>query len=193
MPRTVALVSGRVWLRVADPAWQRPLDPSYAEAQGGRWNPPRSFPTLYLNADVLTARLQIERLCEGTAVTPDDLTDDAYVLVAATLPSSELAADAVSDAGLRALGLPDTYPVDPRGARIARAKCAALGVELERQGLGGVWCRSACSDDGRGRELAWFSRGRSASEAWAEPLPFGVWRYAESFRDLGVDEQPQPA
>src|SRR5690606_20610998 len=115
MPRTVALVSGRVWLRVADPAWQRPLDPSYAEAQGGRWNPPRSFPTLYLNADVLTARLQIERLCEGTAVTPDDLTDDAYVLVAATLPSSELAADAVSDAGLRALGLPDTYPVDPRG------------------------------------------------------------------------------
>ena len=100
------LPNGRVWLRVADPLWTRPLDPSFAAAAGGRWNPPGSFPVLYLNADVVTARLQIDRLVEDQPFTADDLDDDAYVLVAATLPRSQTCADAVSGAGLKALGLP---------------------------------------------------------------------------------------
>lgn len=169
-----------------------PLDPAHAHAHGGRWNAPGSFPALYLNADVLTARSQIERMCEGTAVVSDDLADDAYVLVAATLPPAPGAADAVSAAGVRALGLPETYPVDGRGERVARATCAAIGVELERRGLRAIWCRSACTDDGRGRELAWFSGTQSASQVWDEALPFGAWRHAVSWRDIGLDEQPEP-
>lgn len=57
----------------------RSLDPGYAAAAGGRWNPPVSFPTLYLNGDVATARMRLQRLVEGAPFIMDDLDDDAYV------------------------------------------------------------------------------------------------------------------
>jgi hypothetical protein len=47
---------------------------------------PHILAALYLNADVLTARAQIERMLAGSPVRIDDLDDDAYVLVAATVP-----------------------------------------------------------------------------------------------------------
>lgn len=192
IPRTVSLPDRRIWLRVAKPDWEDPLDPSYARDNGGRWNPPRSFPVLYLNADVVTARLQIERMCEGTPVTPDDLLDDAYVLAAATLPPAQSAADAVSDEGLRALALAETYPLDRRGARVSHSTCSAVGAELEHHRIRGIWCRSACTDDGRGRELAWFSGTQNAGAVWDEPLPFGSWRYANSWQDIKLRDQPDP-
>jgi hypothetical protein len=52
----VRLPDGRVWLRVADPEWADPLDPSWAAERVGRWNPPASFPTLHLNCDVGSGR-----------------------------------------------------------------------------------------------------------------------------------------
>jgi len=67
-PHTHLLPNQRVWLRVADPGWEDPLDARWAGRTGGRWNPPGSHPTLYLNADLETARLQILRLREGTPV-----------------------------------------------------------------------------------------------------------------------------
>ena len=33
-----------VWWRIADSAWTNPLEPTFAQRQGGRWNPPDSFP-----------------------------------------------------------------------------------------------------------------------------------------------------
>ena len=45
--RHETLPDAHVWWRIADPAWTNPLDPSFAQRQGGRWNPPDSFPTLY--------------------------------------------------------------------------------------------------------------------------------------------------
>jgi len=194
-PKTVRLPDGRLWLRVASPDWEKPLDPSFARTTGGRWNAPNSFPALYLNANVVTARLQIERLLDGTASTPDDLADDAYVLVAAQLPPGELAADAVTDEGLNALGLPASYPVDGRGVPIPHSMCQPIGAALEAlPPVQGVWCRSACSDDGRGRELAWFARGHRATAAWRDPLPYRQWRYAEDWIDIDVlEHQPDPA
>lgn len=114
-PRRLVVPDGRVFLRVAAPEWQDPLDAHPAAAAGGRWNPPASFPTLYLNGDVATARMQLERLVEGTPFTTDDLDDGAYLLVAATLPRNQTCADAVSAAGLRRLGLPESYPLDEAG------------------------------------------------------------------------------
>ncbi len=114
-PLTVRLPDGRLWLRVADPSWTEPLDPTFAQKAGKRWNPPNSYATLYLNADIVTARLQIDRMCADTPVTPDDLSDDAYVLVAATIAPGIRAADAVSSEGLVALSLPSTYPIDAGG------------------------------------------------------------------------------
>ncbi len=39
------------YLRVADPGWADPLDSSFAQRLGGRWNAPDAHATLYLNAD----------------------------------------------------------------------------------------------------------------------------------------------
>jgi hypothetical protein len=191
---TVHLPDERVWLRVAEPSWGDPLDPSYARDHGGRWNPPGSFSALYLTGDVATARMQIGRMLVGSPVTVDDLDDEAYVLVAATLPDAQTCADATTAAGLRSLGLPDTYPRNAHGDEIDHPVCHSVGQKVHDAGLHGVWCRSACSADGRGRELAWFPSHRRATArpVWSGPLPFGAWRYADGWGDLGQGDQPDP-
>jgi hypothetical protein len=193
-PLTVHLPDERSWLRLAEPEWRDPLDPSYAREQGGRWNPHDSFATLYLNADVATARLQIERMLAGSPVHLDDLDDEAYVLVAATLPRGQQCADAVTLAGLRSLGLPDSYPQDPTGGHVGHDVCQPIGERLRAAQLRGVWCRSASTADGRGRELAWFpATSRSlARPVWRAPLPLGRWRHAARWADIGLPEQPDP-
>lgn len=191
---TVRLPDERVWLRVAEPSWDDPLDPSWARERGGRWNPPGSFPALYLNGDVATARMQIERMLAGSPVTEDDLDDEAYELVAATLPEAQICADATTPTGLRSLGLPETYPRDSHGDDVDRPACQRVGRRVHDAELRGVWCRSTCTADGRGRELAWFPSHRRAiaRPVWREPLPFGAWRYAEQWADVGLAEQPGP-
>lgn len=116
-----------------------------------------------------------------------------YVLVAAILPRDQTCADALSDAGLRALDLPDTYPLDARGQPIPRSTCQPIGQEVKDLALRGIVCRSACTADGRGRELAWFpATSRShANPVWDKPLPLGDWRDAATWGDLGLqDEEP---
>ncbi len=188
-----ALPDRRVWLRVASPSWVNPLDPTWAGTQGGRWNPPNAFPTLYLSADVQTAQLQIERLCEGMPFSPEDLSDDAYTLVLLRLPTSQRAADAVSEQGLAALGLPASYPLGRDGKAIDRAVCQPIGKRVRELRLNGVWCRSAASADGHGRELAWFPGTRAAQPLRKPPIPFGHWRHASTWRDMGLRDQPDPA
>lgn len=89
-----------------------------------------------------------------------------------------------------ALGLAASYPVDCHGRPIPRSACQPIGAELQTLALQGVWCRSACSDDGRRRELAWFARAQSATAAWSDPLPYGHWRYAKDWTDINVLENP---
>jgi hypothetical protein len=177
-PHRITLDDGHRWLRVADAAWPDPLDPSYADTAGGRWNAPGDGPTLYLNADVDTARAQIARLLEGTAIDAEDLRDDApFVLVAATLPPRQRVADAESDTGLAALGLPRTYPARPRGGEVPWAACRRAARDVRAAGLRGVLARSAATPDGAGRELAWFpARGAAATPVGAAQ-PYGTWRH----------------
>jgi len=191
-PLVIALPDGRIWLRVAAPDWDDPLDPAWAAERGGRWNPQRGFATLYLSADVQTAQLQIERLCDGMPFSPEDLSDDAYVLVLLRLPASQRAADAVSLRGLEALGLPSSYPVGIDGKLIGHGVCQAVGKQVHELRLNGVWCRSAASADGRGRELAWFPGTRRARRLRSSPIPFGRWRYASNWRGIGQVEQLNP-
>ena len=194
-PRVRRLPEGRVWLRVADPDWDDPLDGGHAARVGGRWNPPGSYRTLYLNADVETVHLQIEAMLRGSPVRPDDLEDGAYVLVVATLPREQACALALTADDLRGLELPETYPVDAKGNFVPREVCQAVGASVHEAGLRGVLCRSAVTPDGRGRELAWFpatSRSR-ARAVWTEPWPYGMWRHAESWGDLEIDVQPNVA
>jgi RES domain len=192
--KTLALPEGRVWLRVASARWTNPLDPSYAQQTGGRWNPPGRYPTLYLNADLATARSQLERMLDGYPAGLDDLDEDAFILVAARLPGRQRCADAVSVGGLKALGLPGTYPADARGEAVSHSRCQGIGAAVRGRRLRGLWCRSAATPDGRGRELAWFpSSARSkARPVWKRPLALGAWLYARQWADIGLSVQEDP-
>ena len=193
-PWIVDLPDKRIWLRVADASWSDPLSPQFSRESGGRWNPPGSHATLYLNGDIFTAKLQIDRMLAGFPVDADDLDASAYVLVAATLPRSQQCADAVTPGGLLALRLPDTYPSDSHGRQLGHATCQPIGAQIRQQRLRGVWCRSAATASGKGRELAWFpaTRRSTAVPRWTEPLPLAKWRHAIGWEDLGLEGQPDP-
>ena len=151
-----AVPDGHEWLRVADPGWVDPIDTSYSVTTGGRWNPPGSWAALYLSHDLHTARRQILRMLEGTPFEPGELADDAYDLVTPKLPDRQTALDVVSDAGVAAVGLPASYPAASTGDRVAHQDCWPVATDAHNAGLDGVWCRSAATLDGAGRELAWW-------------------------------------
>ena len=123
------LPDGHTWWRIADPAWRDPLDPSFAQARGGRWNPPGSFPTLYLNEDHVTARLNLRAFIHQWPYEPEDLrSDSGPVLVAVTLPRAQRVADVHSrlgvakarQPGVNANALTDDLPLDvPSGTSVA--------------------------------------------------------------------------
>lgn len=166
-PVVEQLVDRHDWLRVADPNWSDPLDPTFAAAHGGRWNPPHSFPTLYLNEDVVTARSNLRHWVNEWPYEPEDLLDHAApVLVGARLPDGQRAADAHTPAGIAALGLPSRYPLDAAGETVEHEVCQSIGASVHAAHLDGVRCRSAQTPLGAGRELAWFP----TSSDQAEPL-----------------------
>jgi hypothetical protein len=174
-PETTTLRDEHPWLRVANETWADPLDPTYAQIHGGRWNPPNSYATLYLNEDTDTARAQIRLMLDGSPVRPEDL-DRGYVLVATTLPSRQEVADGVTGVGLGTLGLPDTFPLTSSGNAIAHGVCQPIGSDVKGLGLRGVHARSAATRDGSGRELAWFPARRSSrATPVGAPIPFNEW------------------
>lgn len=125
----------------------------------------------------------------------EDLDDRAYVLAAAFLPTGQDVADAVTDGGLTALGLPASYPRGAGGGEVGHEICQRVGSAVRGERLRGIWCRSACTMDGRGRELAWFpmTSRSTATPVWRHPLPFGSWRSAVTWSDIGLPEQRDPA
>lgn len=161
-------------LRVADPDWPDPLDPAFAaQGDGQRWNPP-GLPCLYLNRDDATARANVRRKFLGLPYGPEDLDPaTAPVLVEVDVPAGN-AADAYTDEGLAALGLPVTFPRDANGRVIPHAMCQPHGQDAFDRGLDGVDARSAAS--GGDRELAWIPRGRVPESRPA--VPFDEWWYA---------------
>lgn len=175
-PITEELPDGHDWLRVADSEWDDPLDPTYAATVGGRWNPPGSFPTLYLNEDLATARAQVIALLEGSPVQPDDI-DDGFDLVIATLPRSQPVANAHDDEGLDRLGLPVTYPRYRNGRPVRHDVCQPIGRAIHDAGLRGIRARSAVTEDGSGRELAWFPARESSRATLVRRLPYRAWWY----------------
>jgi hypothetical protein len=164
-----------LWLRVCRPDWVDPFDPEFAARTGGRWNPPGSWPTLYLSRNLVTARARVEQLLEGTAVEPDDLTDDSFQLVATRLPRGQVAADVVTGPGIAATGLPPTYPDDGTGERVAHGACWPVADAARQAGLDGVESRSAATRSGAGRELAWWPGDRSPRRRPGR-VDYGRWR-----------------
>jgi RES domain len=144
---------GGPYLRVADPGWDDPLDGRYAADRGGRWNPPESFPVVYLCRSIPVARANVYRKLEGQPYGPEDLRPGAGpVLVRATVPEDRYL-NVVTDPGCRDVDLPTTYPFDGRHRTIAWRRCQPIGLRAWEDGLPGVAARSAAGD---GEELAYF-------------------------------------
>lgn len=174
--RCETLPGAHVWWRIADPAWADPLDPSFAQRQGGRWNPPDSFPVLYLNEDMVTARLNLRAFIANWPYEPEDLRDDTGpILLGCTLPRRQVVCDVHSADGVRAAGLPDAYPFERDGRPVPHSRCQPVGVQVKTAGLRGVRVRSARSRDGAGRELAWFPASVRSHARRIRTLAFTAW------------------
>jgi len=179
----VSLPAGHVWLRLTRPHYDDPFDTSHARRRGGRWNPPGSWPTLYLNEDMPTVHAQVRHMFVGRGVEADDLDDNApIVLAAATLPQRQRAVEAFTDVGVDAIGLPPGYPLDDDGVIVDHDVTQPIGTAVHDAGFRGVWCRSAAL---HGHELAWFPADRAAARpVWAQPKPFGSWRHDPTLPDI---------
>lgn len=173
---TEDLQDGHEWLRICEASWSDPLDDTHAQVRGGRWNPPDSWRTLYLNEDLVTARLNLRRFIAGWPYEPEDLRPDAGPhLAVATLPRSQTVADVHTPEGVAAAGLPATYPLDTTGAVVDHVVCQAVGQRVHDAGLRGVRCRSAPAPDGAGREVAWFPATSRSHATLVERLSFDEW------------------
>jgi hypothetical protein len=144
---------------VADPAWRRPLDPGFAAARGGRWNPPSSFPVVYLCATRDVARANVLRRFAGLPFgLLDILPERRPVLIETDVPDRR-AVDMTTDAGCRAAGLPITYPFDGRGRVVGWGRTQPIGATAWEQGEASIAARSAALAKGeRGEELGWIVR-----------------------------------
>jgi hypothetical protein len=164
---------GGRYLRVADPSWDDPLDGGYAASRGGRWNPPDSFPVVYLCADETVARANVHRLLADQPYGPEDLLPEAApVLVSATVPDDRYL-NAVTEAGVKDLGLPRTYPRDGRGRIVPWSRCQPHGEHAREAGLPGVAARSAAGT--AGEELSYFGRRKLRGGA-VRPFTDWFWR-----------------
>jgi RES domain-containing protein len=144
---------------VADPAWRRPLDPGFAAARGGRWNPPGSFPVLYLCATRHVARANVLRRFAGLPYGLIDIRPERRPVLIETDVPDRRAVDVTTDAGCRAAGLPITYPLDDRGRVVDWSRTQRIGAAAWEQGEASIAARSAAlAKDERGEELAWFVR-----------------------------------
>ncbi len=163
-------IGGR-YFRVAHPEWSDPLDPSFSSRPPGRrWNPP-GLPCLYLSHDVATARANVYRQFAGVPFVPESLDPaTAPQLVEVDIPEGQ-AADAYTDEGLAALGLPATYPHDANNNVIPHEVCQPIGQDAYDANLDGIDYRSAAP--GGTRELAWFPREIQPIRTSARP--FNQW------------------
>lgn len=167
--------SGR-FVRVADPDWRRPLDPTFAAVRGGRWNPPDSFPVLYLCATLAVARAVVLGRFAGLPYGVLDLRPDRRPVVIETEVPSHRAVDVVTDAGCSAASLPPTYPRDSRGRKIGWERTQPIGETAWEQGERSIACRSAAvPTGGDGEELAWFFRARTDRLAVSARRAFDDW------------------
>ena len=204
-PRLRRLRRGGEYHRVADPAWEDPLDGTFAGRLGGRWNPPGSSPVVYLNASLRVARANVLRKLEGQPFGPEDLNPEgAPVLVTTEVPEGDFA-DLVTDEGCRAAGLPESYPWEDlrteadteygRATKVAWEDCRPVGMRAREEGAPGLACRSAAGRDPEDlgpedEELAYFPQppgeGSDSKSPHRGPLtavriqPFEEWFWPRS-------------
>lgn len=167
---------GGAYNRLAEPSWTDPLDTSHSKGRGGRWNPPGTFGALYLNRDVRMARLQVEHKLAGHPYGLEDLDETEQHDLIDVEVLEQVWLDCVGVAGLKAVGLPMSYPSHPDGSPVLHAECQPIGKAAFDYGMPGVACRSAArgatTDD---EELAVFARGGRLNVTMTGRRPFSDW------------------
>ena len=155
---------GGPYLRVAEPDWDDPLDGGFAAERGGRWNPPESFPVVYLCRSIEVARANVYRKLAGQPYGPEDLRPGSGpVLVRTTVPEDRYL-NVITDAGCRDAGLPATYPL-----RQPPPDRALAAVPADRPaGLGGGAARGG-RPERRAAAVARSSRTSGGASCAAEP------------------------
>ena len=124
----------------------------------------------------MTARLNLRAFIDKWPYEPEDLRDDTGpILVGCALPRRQVVSDAHSRAGVRAAGLPDTYPLEKDGTPVPHARCQLIGARAKATRLRGVRARSAQSREGAGRELAWFPASARSVARRVRTLAFVIW------------------
>jgi RES domain-containing protein len=164
--------------RVCDPAWQDPLDTSFAKRHGGRWNAAGSFGVLYLCATISVAAGNARRAYEGEIATLFDLLPEQRPDLQIVTVAPTRFVDAATDAGLRSLRLPLAYP-----AGTSWRRCQGIAARAYDLAENGIACRSA---DAAGRttivdeeELVVFDRAMRRVTR-RERIPFADWYPVET-------------
>jgi len=167
---------GGTYFRLAEPGWVDPLDISYSQRTGGRWNPPGAFAVLYLNDSVPTSRLQVLHKLVGLPYGPEDLEpSEQHELVTVEVPTLTHL-DCISDDGLAAVALPTSYPRHRNGRPVTHATCQPIGRRAFERQLAGVACRSAATNaTPDNQELAFFGRTTGLHPTAAARTPFAAW------------------
>jgi hypothetical protein len=166
--------------RLAEPHWEDPLDTSFSEQHGGRWNAPGSYGVLYLNMTEQMARLRVEHKLAGNPYDIEDLDPAAqHDLVEVNVAETD-ALDLVSDAGLEAVGLPVSYPLDAAGRPVAHGQCHPVGQAAHDEPLPAIACRSASAGASQAdEELAVFDRAVGIVTQTGR-RPFADWYLGET-------------
>jgi RES domain-containing protein len=169
---------GGAYNRLAEPHWTDPLDTSHSKRVGGRWNAPGSYGVLYLNPSVRMARLQAEHKVAGHPYAIEDLDPAAQHDLVEVVVAGTDALDLVSDAGLAAVGLPETSPVDAHGVTVGHDACRPVGEAAYDDSLPAIACRSAAAGaEVTDEELAIFDRDVAALVEQTGRRPFGDWYF----------------
>lgn len=149
------------------PRWH-PLSGAGARIQGGRWNPPESFATLYLALERGVAAAEFRRMAARVGRPPEDF-------VPRRLYRYRLDLRAVVDLTGQRAQLPeplagiDFAAADPRATQEVGEAAALLGREA-------IWAPSAA---GTGAVFAIFI-DRLLPDSIVEPLDFETWESSPS-------------
>ncbi len=147
------------YCRVADPDWRDPVSPDHSLQRGDRWNAPGAFGVVYLNGSRSVARAQVRQKLEPRGIRPEDLDPAAGPVLVHTEVPADTYVDAVTESGLKSLGLPTTYPLGADGKVIPHSACQPIGRRAWKADEPGIACRSAAqSAPEDGEELAYFAR-----------------------------------
>lgn len=149
-----------------------PLQTDGARIRGGRWNPPESFPTLYLALDESTTAAEFRRFAQRQSRTVEDLLPRVVYRFRVRLGD---VLDVTTPQALNALDITDAIPADDM------SRTQAVGEAAHYVGLEAILAPSATRT---GHILAIFF-DRLRADSAVEPIDSHRWTGFREAHDPG--------